>query len=175
MKNMVLCLQDYLNLLVLQSFLGTYFMQTHTFFRKFLIFCIQFSSLFNTIISFWPRHNHPHHSAKVLSELPESKNIRSDILTKFQDGHSVGSVMEIIEAECSSGNSKQKTYARSEILRRANSFFFKLLRRHSTHNKICQFTQHIIDLNSITLSHPTLTPDWKTNNLQTPVMPVAHT
>ena len=93
----------------------------------------------------------------------------------LKDGHSVGSVMEIMEAECLTGNSKQKSYARSEILRRANSFFFELLRRHSTHNKICQFNQHIIDLNSINLRHPTLAPDWKTNNLQTPVMPVAHT
>ena len=41
----------------------------------------------------------------------------------LKDGHSVGSVMEIMEAEYSTGNGKQKSYARSEIAVIENFWF----------------------------------------------------
>ena len=74
----------------------------------------------------------------------------------LKDGHSVGSVMEIIEAEYSTGNGKQKSSARSEIFRAViENFWFKCwlatTKLVSSVNSVLLYGQKYIFIQSIRL------------------------
>ena len=58
-----------------------------------------FSFPMNTVVTFWPGHNHPHNTAQVLGKLPVGQEVKSELTRMFDAGQTAISSLEALESE----------------------------------------------------------------------------